>query len=250
MQISVTIVAYNAARFLPACLESVKMISDDIVVVVDDRTTDSTVQIAQKYNARVYTRKFDNFADQKNYATGQARHTWILSLDADEQISTSLATCIYNLPELPLYPAYSIPRKNKIFGKFIEHSNWDPNGIVRLFDKNHSHWEGKIHEQIITDGTVGKLYDPITHDNYQTAVQFLDKQSRYSTARADELVTQKVVFSPAQVILQPLFEFFRRYILHAGFLDGWHGLHLAYLMMIYHLSVWIKVWQKQNPTSA
>ena len=244
MQVSVIIIARDAGRFLPSCLASVKSLSDDVVVVIDDRTTDGSRKVAQDSQARTFTRKFINFSNQKNYAASEAKYNWIFSLDADETASLELVAAIKNLPEISLFPAYSVPRKNKIFGQIINHTNWDPYGLVRLYDKSKCHWQGEVHEQVAVDGTAGRLYDPIHHDNYHTVDEFLARQNVYSSLEADRLFNQGTRFSFVQLFFQPLFDFGRRYIWHAGFLDGMHGLALSYLMAVYHLSVWVKLWQK------
>jgi hypothetical protein len=128
--------------------------------------------------------------------------------------------------------AYAIPRQNIIFGQVIQHTNWDPNPIIRLYDKTKSHWQGPVHEQIITQGPVGRLKSPIIHHNYSSVEEFITRMNRYTSLESQ--------------ITNPFFDFFRRYVWHAGFLDGWHGLFLSYLMMVYHLTTWIKLWEKKN----
>jgi glycosyltransferase involved in cell wall biosynthesis len=250
MQISVVVIVKNGEKYIARCLESAKSFSDDLVVVIDNLTTDATAAIASACGARVFFRDFDGYTGQKNYANSLAIHDWILSLDVDETASLGLAAAIRSLPAIPLYPAYSLPRKNKIFGRYIAHTNWDPNGMIRLFDRRHCRWQGDIHEQIVTEGAVGRLYDGILHDNYQTVDQFIARQDIYSSARANELYLNGVRFSFVRLIGAPVYDFLRRFVLHAGFLDGWHGLFLSYLMAYYHLSVWIKLWLKYHPVSS
>ncbi len=250
MNASAVVIARDSAKFILPCLESLKNLSDDLLVVVDSRSVDNTADLAKNAGARVMIRVFDSFSGQKNYADSQAKYGWILSLDADETASPGLIKAIRDLPEHQLFQAYSIPRKNKIFGKYIEHSNWDPNGLVRFFNREYCQWEGVVHEQIVTDKTVGRFYDCIYHENYATVNEFMAKQDIYSTLEADRLYAAGIPFSWGQFIAQPLLDFTRRYILHAGFLDGFHGLFLSYLMAVYHLSVWVKLWQKSQKASS
>jgi glycosyltransferase involved in cell wall biosynthesis len=242
MKVSVTIIARDAQKWLPGCLKSIGGLTDDVVVVVDDRTTDDTARIAGNFKARVFMRNFDNFAGQKNYALSRTGYRWVLSLDADETASETLVRAIASLPETPPFCAYRIPRKNKIWGRYIEHSNWDPDGLIRLFDKTRCRWSGEVHEEIIPDGITGNLYDPIYHDNYRSVAEFLSRQNGYSSLAAKELAKKGVGFSYIQLFWQPEYEFLRRFVIHAGFLDGFHGLFLSYLMAIYRLSLWIKLW--------
>ena len=250
MQISVVIIAKDAEKFISACVSSVKTLSGDIVVVVDSRTTDATARIAAELGSRVFFRDFDNFSAQKNFADSQAVNNWILSLDADESASPGLLSAIKGLPDKPLFQAYYLLRNNKIFGKYILHSNWDPYGLIRIFDKQRCHWEGEIHEEIVVDGEAGRLYDCIYHDNYRTVVEFVTRQDYYSTLQANKLYSRNTPFSYFRFAVDPLIDFCRRFFLHAGFLDNLHGLFLSYLMVVYHLSVWIKLWQKYQKVSS
>jgi glycosyltransferase involved in cell wall biosynthesis len=250
MHVSVVVIARDVEKSLPVCLAGIKGLTDNIVVVVDTRTSDNTKVLAQNLGCQVFERKFDSYSGQKNYADSKAKYDWILSLDADETASPGLVAAIKTLPENPLFKSYNLPRKNKIFGKYITHTNWDPNGLIRLFDKNYCRWEGKIHEEIVTKGDTGRLYDCIYHDNYQDVEEFMTRQDRYSTIRAEELYNHKTRFSLFRFFVEPLTDFVRRYFWHVGFLDSLHGLFLSYLMSIYHLSVWIKLWQKYQKVSS
>jgi len=214
MTISVAIIATNRICISPQCLDSAKKLSDDVVIVT---------------NA---DHKFINYSDQKNYAASRCKYDWILSLDADEYISSALANEIKNLDFSS--DAYYIPRLNYIFGKPIYHTNWGPSDDTHiwLFNKLKCRWVGDVHEEIKTDGKVGNLKGVKIHHNYTSVAQFMNKLNDYT--------------SREKAGRNPIYEFVRRYIWHKGFLDGWHGLFLSYLMMIYHLSTWVKLWQKKN----
>jgi glycosyltransferase involved in cell wall biosynthesis len=245
-ELSVAIIAKNAASSIGRCLESCSAVSEDIVVIIDSSTTDTTASVCRKYKARLYTRKFDNFANQKNYALTHTRNHWVLSLDADEWIDSGLQSELSALVPQHNITAYRLPRKNIIFGKVINHTNWDPHGLVRLFDRRKSDWQGDVHEQIRTKGEISEFFAPIYHENYQTVEEFLTRQDKYSTLEADEKLRLGVRFNLLSALFQPVFEFLRRYLWHAGFLDGWHGFYLSYLMAVYHFSVWVKLWQKSR----
>src|SRR3972149_3786685 len=127
IKLSVVIITLNEEKDLPRCLESVSGLADEIVVV-DSGSTDKTVEIARSYNAKVYVRKFDNYANQKNFASNMTQGEWLLALDADEEIEPELVREIKLLfsKEKKEYIAYSIPRKNIILGKLIRYSRWQP----------------------------------------------------------------------------------------------------------------------------
>lgn len=252
MQVSVTIIAKDAAKHLEACLESVQELTSDVNVVVDDRSTDATEDIARRHHSHVARRPFINFADQKNYALSLTKHNWVLSLDADETISPQLLAEIKALPQNPDYSGYKIPRVNYIFGRSIHHTNWSPasDTHVWLFDKTKSYWTSQVHEDVITSGKVSRLFHPKIHSNYQTVEQFLSKLNHYTSleAQSDKFSWTAFIVRPfwARIILQPMWKFVRHYFLYLGFLDGWHGLYLSYLMAIYGAAVTVKAWQKQN----
>jgi hypothetical protein len=204
--ISVAIIASSKSAVLTDCLKSARQVSDDVVMLTND------------------DHDFKNYADQKNTAVSKCKNDWVLSLDADEVISQPL---VEELKDLDFSKnSYVIPRKNIIFGRVIKHTNWDPNGVLRLFKKSEGRFVGDVHEQWQTSGAIGMLKNPIIHHNYQTVEQFLDKANRYSTLET--------------TITNPFYDFARRYFWHRGFLDGWHGLFLSYLQAIYHIEVWIK----------
>jgi glycosyltransferase involved in cell wall biosynthesis len=208
MKISVAIISRDKNNILPQCLATAGQVSDDVVVVTKE------------------DHPFVNFSDQKNYAASLCKNDWVLSLDDDEWLSPELIREINNLSVE--YAAYKISRMNYIFGKPIYHTNWGPDEDTHiwLYDKNSCEWVGSVHEEVKTDGSVGKLEGYKIHQNYVSVDQFMTKLNDYTT------LEEKAV--------NPLWDFARRYIWHKGFLDGWHGLFLSYLMMIYHLVVWVK----------
>lgn len=216
---SVSIIALNAQKTLADCLSSIKDQTDDIVVVIDENTTDETESVAKKFTSKVFRRKFDTFSNQRNFAATKTKHNWVFVLDADEQ---------YQGPKIHVanHSAYSFRRTNIMFGKPITHSNSDPNPIVRLYDKTQCHWVGDVHEQLQISGVVKRQSGQIFHTNYQTVEQFLDKANHYSNLESN--------------FTNPIYDFLRRYIWHLGFLDGWHGLFFCYLQAIYHTIVWAK----------
>lgn len=246
MQVSVTIIVRDGAATLQSCLNSIHGLSSDVVVVVDDRTTDSSAQIAREFGANVHIHKFQNFSYQHTFADKQTKFDWVLSIDADEIASPGLVREIKSLSENPGPVAFWIPRKNKIFGKFIKYSNWDPDGVLRLYNKNFVTWNGEVHEQIRFQGRPGRLKFPIEHENYHSVEEFIARQNTYSSYQAQKLFHQGKKFSFWRLFWNSFYDFARRYFWHTGFLDGLHGLFLSYLMAIYHLSVWIKLWEKQQ----
>jgi glycosyltransferase involved in cell wall biosynthesis len=234
MIVSVAIIAKNAEKDIFECLNSAKIMTDDVVVVLDSTSVDKTEQIAKKWGAKVFEHVFENFSQQKNLAASYCRRDWVFSLDADERISKKLANEILSLNDKPEISGYLIPRDNYIFGKRIKHSNWGSKDDTHLwlYRKSKGKWVNDVHEEVVVKGVVAKLAGSKIHFNYSSVTQFMDKLNDYTTR---EIKSQN-----------PIYDFVRRYVWHLGFLDGWHGLFLGYLMMVYHLVVWVKLWQKKN----
>lgn len=247
MRLSATIITLNEERNIDRCLSSIEDLVDEIVVL-DSGSTDETIKKAEKYGARVYKRKFDNYASQKNFAFKKAKGEWILSLDADEVITPELKEEIKRAIKSEHYSAYSIPRRNIILGRFIKYSRWQPelDRHIWLFKKSSGKWAGEVHEEFEVKGKVGKLKNAKIHYQYKTVYEFLDMMNRYSEFDAKKRIKNGVKFSFFRFLFDPTYNFLVRYFYRLGFLDGWRGYVLSCLMAIYHLKVWSKIWEKQN----
>lgn len=247
-KLSVVVITLNEEKDLPRCLGSVRELASE-VIVVDSGSTDKTIQIAKKFGARVYFRKFDTYSNQKNFAASKAGGEWILSIDADEEISPELRKEIEDAIYSNEFDAYTIPRKNIIFGRFIRYTRWQPelDRHIWLWKRGKGRWVGDVHEEVEVDGRVGRLKNPKIHYQYETVKEFLDMMNRYSELEASQKVKEGVGFSYLQVFVQPVYNFLVRYFYRLGFLDGWRGFVLSYLMAIYHLELWIKIWEKTKP---
>ncbi|KKQ55400.1 MAG: glycosyl transferase [Candidatus Woesebacteria bacterium GW2011_GWC1_38_13] len=242
--ISVSIITLNEEKYLEKCLQSVKGIADEIVVV-DSGSTDKTLDIAKKFSAKVYFRKFDNYANQKNYAVEKCTGDWILSMDGDEEIEDDLLKEVKSeiLNPKSEINGYSIPRKNIIFGKFIRYTRWQPelDRHIWLWKKDLGKWMGDVHEEVVVEGRVGKLKHAKIHHQYETVRDFFEMMNRYSEIDASERVKNGRKYSHFRFLFDPIYNFLVRYFYRLGFLDGWRGFVLSYLMAVYHLIVWVKV---------
>ncbi len=257
MKLSVVIITLNEEKHLAKCLESVKDITDEIVVV-DSGSIDGTIEIARKFGAKVFVRDFDNYANQKNFATEKVGGDWILSIDGDEEITSELASEIRQAVNSTIYSAYSMPRRNIILGKFIKYTRWQPefDRHVWLWKRGMGEWVGDVHEELSVHGRIGKLKNPKIHHQYETVSEFLTMMNKYSELDAGKqslsfqqkqsLALHAKKFSLARFIWDPIYNFCVRYLYRLGFLDGWRGFVLSYLMAIYHLEIWIKAWEKQK----
>ena len=245
--LSVVLITFNEEKSLARCLSSIKDIADEIVVV-DSGSTDKTLEIAKKYNALIYKRNFDNYTNQKNYAAGKASCDWLLSLDADEEIKPQLSKEINKCINDKKFTAYTMPRENIIFKKFIKYTRWQPelDRHIWLWKRGSGKWTGDVHEELLVKGMIGKLINAKLHYQYDTVNEFFDMMNRYSQLDANQKVNSGEDFSYFRFVVDPKYNFFVRYIYRLGFLDGWRGFILSYLMGLYHLIVWIKIWEKRN----
>ena len=244
--LSVCILAKNEEKYIGKTLESVKAIADEIVVVIDDQTTDKTPEIVKKFTDKVFTAKHkDNFHKNKQFALEKATNQWTLWMDADEEITPELRQEISKtLEENTTFDGFKIPRKNIIFGKWIEHSGWYPDHQVRLFRRTQTHFPAKsIHEHPEVKGEVGELKEHIIHYNYDSISQFLTKLDLYTKNDAIKLNQKINKVTPEMYLLMPIDEFIKRYLVWKGYKDGVHGLALSILQAFYTFVVVLKVWE-------
>ena len=246
-KISVAIVAYNEEKHLPDCLKSVAWA--DEVIVVEGKSTDKTAEIAKKAGAKVFSvenqplmKKMMNIAFTK--CTGE----WILQLDADERVSPELKTEIEKIISAKSeHAAFRIPRKNLMFGKYLEYSGWYPDFQLRLFKNGSGKYPAKnVHEELEISGTIGNLENPIMHLNWDTVSQFLLRLDSYTTHESEKWISDGKSIVWTDVIRFPLSEFISRFFDRKAYKDGLHGLVLSILMAGYWELVFAKVWEKQG----
>lgn len=243
--ISATIVCLNEAEKLERCLKSIENFADELVVV-DLGSSDNSLLVAKKFKAKVYHHKFVPFVELvRNYAISKASGDWILILDPDEKISDKLKASLKKVEKNGKFVAVNIPRKNIFFARWIKHTNWWPDKHIRFFKKGKVVWTDKIHIYPKVDGEIlnlpAKENLAIIHFGYDSIRQFMDRQNRYSTIEAQHLYKAGKRFSWRSCFWMPIREFLVRFIKHEGFLDGFHGFALTFLMMVYQLEVMIKL---------
>jgi glycosyltransferase involved in cell wall biosynthesis len=255
MSISVVINTKDMAETIGAAIKSVHKWADE-VIVVDMKSSDETVAIAEKNSAKVFHYKEDlQFADPaRNFALSKAKSDWIFVLDADEEVSPELAAVLQKITagEVEDYlvgDCYYVPRQNIIFGKALAHTGWWPDYQLRFFKNGAVQWTDKVHTQPIFQGQL--VYLPtnsqaaIIHHNYQTVSQFIHRLNRYTDLELKKTPEDSAQKYDADHLVRSFSsEFFRRLFVREGFHDGLHGLGLSFLQSFYELTVFLKRWQK------
>lgn len=226
LKISVAIITFNEEANIARCLESVKELADEIVVV-DSLSTDQTRQIVMSYGAKCLTQPFLGYVAQKNFALAQTTHDWVLSLDADEALSEALQQELWQLKRnLPTADAYAMPRLTNYIGQWIRHTDWYPDYKTRFFDKRKARWGGTSpHDIIVLDNTATlvKLRGDILHYSYYSTQQHLAQINRFTDIMAAEAVAHRRTAPLYKLFVNPLWKFVYSYFWRLGCLDGYKG---------------------------
>jgi glycosyltransferase involved in cell wall biosynthesis len=240
-KISVAIITHNEEKNLRDCLESVKWA--DEIVVVDDGSTDETLNICQEYKARVYQEGWKGYSAQKNSAIDKTTNEWVLSLDADERIGLELRQEIEDaLQENPPVDGYWIARKNYFLGRWIRYCGWYPDRNLRLFRKSRGRFQERaVHEKVEVQGKTATLKHPLVHKTYRSLSGFLIRSDRYSTLAAGEMQRQGNTYHWWDVVFRPPLTFLQMFLLRAGFLEGYGGFLLSVLYSYYTFAKYAKL---------
>ena len=250
MKITATIITFNEQENIEAAIESLRPIVDDIVVV-DSESTDETVEIARRLNARVFIRPWEGYSKQKNFAAEQANFDWIFSLDADERVSPELADEILQLKtESDIkYTCFEMPRRTFYLGSWIRYSGWYPDYKSRLHRKDKAEWTGEfVHESLLTEGAIARLEHSILHYTVRNASDHHLRIDRYTTLAAKERFERGKRASFLSIGVSPLLVFIKTFILKLGFLDGIPGLAIAWFAAHYVFLRQLKLWEMRRDT--
>ena len=225
-QLSAIIITRNEAANIGACLDTLAFCDERIVV--DCGSSDGTVDIARGKGTRVAHHDFSGFGPQKNYALSLATGDWVLSIDADEWVSKTLAQEILAAIAKGDADAYEMPRLSRFLGRPMRHSGWYPDYVLRLFRRGKAHFSDHlVHERVICDGKCGRLAHPLDHFPVTRIEDAISRMDRYSTAGAAMFAASGRKVSFASGITHGLWSFFRAYVWRLGFLDGCEGFLLA-----------------------
>lgn len=234
-ELTAVILTLNEADHIQKCIKSLAWA--DRVVVFDSYSQDDTVSLAQAAGAELKQSKFENYAQQRNAALDSLQTDWVFFVDADErgtpELSEELRQVMATRPECGWY----VPRHNYIFGKLTLGAGWFPDYQLRFFKHGRVRYERPVHEVAVVDGEIDYLERPLIHFNYQDTAHFHAKQRAYSSYDARILYDGGTKPKPQNFVLQPLRQFYWRFVTLKGYQDGWHGLRLSLYMMYYE---WVK----------
>ena len=227
--LSVVIITFNEEANISRCIESVKAVADEIIVL-DSYSTDRTASIARELGATVYYEKFRGYIGQKNYAIQLATHNYILSLDADEALDPKLVHSILEAKKTFSHRAYQMNRCTNYCGHFIRHGLWYPDKKTRLFDRRIAQWGGlNPHDRIqLTPGfDTHPLEGDILHYSFNIPEDLVWQNNRLSSIAAAARYAQGQRSSWFKILVRPAWAFFNGYFLRLGFLDGFDGFVIA-----------------------
>jgi glycosyltransferase involved in cell wall biosynthesis len=234
----------NEEHNIRRCLESVKWA--DEIIVLDTGSTDKTMDIAKEYTPKVFSGDWKGYGKSKQEVVNLASNDWILSVDADEEITTSLSAKIQRTLSHPDgYDGFDIKLESQYLGKWIRHSGWNHEYHLRLFNKNQGHFDDKlVHESLILNGIKGRINIPILHYPYPDLGVCLEKMTRYADYWAEEHYSPNKKAHIHDAVFHSVSKFIQMYFFQLGILDGRIGLILAlnssYSVFLKHIKLWEK----------
>jgi glycosyltransferase involved in cell wall biosynthesis len=246
IKLSSLVIAKNESANIARCLESQLGFIDDLLVLIDDTSTDNTEEIISGYyNVRCEKIKWKGYSATKIEGLEKTKYEWVLWLDADERISPELKQELLSFKSsAPPYAAYSIPRKAIFLGKWIKHSGWYPGRVIRLFNKNKAKFsQNYVHEHLVVNGSVGELTKDIEHYTDPSIKHYFKKFNHYTSLAAEELKIKNKKFSVWSLIIRPAAVFFKMYFIRRGFMDGIQGFILAVFSSAYVFTKYAKLWE-------
>jgi glycosyltransferase involved in cell wall biosynthesis len=225
--LSVIIICKDEEKNIRECLESVSWA--DEIIVLDSGSNDNTVSICQEFTDQVHITDWPGFGKQKQRALELATQPWVLSIDADERITQeSKNEILETINRADAVDGYHLPRSSNFCGRFMRHSGWYPDYVLRLFRRESARFtDDVVHERVICNGTSANLKHPILHYTYDSLDQAVEKANLYSTLGAEKLYKEGKQSSISKAFLKGFWAFLRTYLFRQGFRDGKHGFLLA-----------------------
>jgi glycosyltransferase involved in cell wall biosynthesis len=236
--LSLVIITYNEEANLADCIQSAAGICEEILVL-DSFSTDGTRGIAENLGARVETHAFDGHIQQKNRAKNMAKNDWVLSLDADERLSTELLQSIRKVLENPNFEGYSMNRLNHYKGKAIKHCGWYPDRKLRLWRRDKGDWTGvNPHDRFeLHSGESALISGDILHFTYASKEAMVTQVHKFANIAAAQNTSHSIAYLAFKMFFSSTFKFVKTYVFQLGLLDGIDGLQICRYQA---LEVWMK----------
>ena len=246
MPLSVVLITFNSEKTLHKVLEAV--LWADEIVLVDSGSTDKTLEIAQQFKAKIVHRVFDGYSSQKNFATSQASHDWILSLDDDEVLTPELQQEIQLLNlQTTDFQGFKIPRSLIFLGKLLRFSGEYKRLTLRLFNRKYGNWNAEyVHESVEVQGKIGVLKNQILHDSYRDLTDYFNKFNKYTSLGAKTLAERNQSASTFKIISRFPTTFLKIYLLKGSCLDGYAGFMWALFTAMTPVVKYAKLREQQN----
>ena len=248
MKLSSIIIAKDEEKNIGRCIQSQVDCIDEIIVLIDDLTKDSTLDIVKSFPAVKYeVLRWRGFSATKKYAVTLTSNNWVLWIDADEALTAELVKELKNFKEnTPLFDAYSFPRKSNFLGRWIMHSGWYPAEGTRLFNKNRITFsDSDVHEHLIVGGKTGNFKNDIEHYTDPDIRHYFEKFNNYTTLAAEELAKKGKTFKVLDIVTRPAALFLKMFFIKGGFLDGIQGFILAMFSSAYVFTKYCKLWEQK-----
>ena len=234
-ELTAVILTLNEASHIQDCIQSLSWA--DRVLVFDSYSEDDTAVLAEAAGAEILQCKFENYAQQRNAVLDALQTDWVFFVDADERGTPELGAEIRQVMAKRPERGWYVPRHNYIFGNLTLGAGWFPDHQLRLFKHGCVRYERPVHEIAVVDGDIGYLERPLIHYNYRDVAHFQAKQRAYTSYDARILYDEGLKPKPHNFILQPLRQFYWRFVTLDGYKDGLHGLRLSLYMTYYE---WVK----------
>lgn len=257
LRLSVALAVFNEESNLAACLDTVKGLADEIVIV-DGTSTDQTVAIAKSHGAKVLIEENrSNFHINKQHAIDACSGNWILQLDADERVSTMLATeikAVVTADPATMADAYYLKRRNYFLGRWMNKGGMYPDPVIRLFQRGKAHLPAQsVHELMTVNGTLKWLDNDLQHIADPNFARYLMRSNRYTTLQAQEWLKEGKIKTDSWTCfvylwIKPLGRFLSLYFRHKGFQDGFPGLVFAFYSGLHLASSYVKYWEVKSKT--
>lgn len=230
VKLSAVIITFNEEKNIGRCIDSIKDLADEILVV-DSFSKDNTLEICNQKGARIIQNKFEGHIQQKNYALSQATNDWVLSLDADEALTDELKQSIHAILQNPSKKGYRFNRLTNYCGKWVKHCGWYPDSKLRLVNRNFAQWGGiNPHDklQLSLGLDEGFLSGDLLHYSYYTKEDHYRQIEYFGQIAAQEAIKKGEKVGVLKVMIKVIAQFIKSFILKFGFMDGITGLKISY----------------------